>query len=124
MKTFGNIIWLVFGGVIIAIEYFIFSIFLILTVVGIPFAMQTIKLGLLALWPFGRTTIVSEQPTGCVSTLMNLIWLLFGGIWIACSHAILGLLFFITIIGIPFGQQHFKLATIAISPFGREIVSA
>lgn len=124
MKVLGNIIWLVFGGIIISVEYFISSIFLILTVVGIPFAMQTIKLGLLALWPFGRSTIISEQPTGCVSTLMNLIWLLFGGIWIACSHAILGLLFFITIIGIPFGQQHFKLATVAISPFGREIVSA
>lgn len=124
MKTLGNIIWLVFGGIFIAIEYFIGSILLIITIVGIPFALQTFKLGLLALWPFGRTSIISEQPTGCISTLMNLVWLLFGGFWIAISHALLGLLFFITIIGIPFGQQHFKLATVALTPFGRDIVSA
>lgn len=122
MSFLGNIIWLIFGGLLIAIEYIIGSIVLMITIVGIPFGMQSLKLASLAIWPFGRTTVVGNRASGCLYILMNIIWLIFGGIWIALSHMFFGLLLCITIIGIPFGMQHFKLASIALTPFGRDIV--
>jgi uncharacterized membrane protein YccF (DUF307 family) len=122
MNLIGNIIWLIFGGIIIAIEYFVGSIFLMLTIIGIPFGLQTLKMASMALWPFGRTTHVHERASGCLYIIMNVIWLLTGGLWIALTHALFGLLLCITIIGIPFGMQHFKLTSIALSPFGRDIV--
>ena len=122
MKILGNIIWLIFGGIIIAIEYFISSLLLMITVVGIPFGIQTLKLGMLALWPFGMETRQGARSSGCLYILMNILWLLLGGIWIAASHCIFGLFFCITIIGIPFGMQHFKLAGLALTPFGRDII--
>jgi len=123
MTILGNIVWLVFARIIIAIEYFIGSIFLFITIVGIPFGLQTLKMASMALWPFGRETRVDVRSSGCLYILMNVIWLLFGGIWIALSHALFGVLLCITIIGIPFGMQHFKLTAIALSPFGRDIVN-
>lgn len=122
MSIIGNLIWLIFGGILIAIEYFIGSIALMITIVGIPFGIQTLKMGALAIWPFGRDTRVHARASGCLYILMNIIWLLCGGLWIAVTHAIFGLLLCITIIGIPFGMQHFKLTAIAINPFGRDIV--
>lgn len=123
MNSIGNIIWLVFGGIIIALEYLISSCVLIVTIVGIPFGMQTLKLASLALWPFGRDIRPRENTSGCLYTLMNVIWILIGGIWISLSHIVFGLLFCITIIGIPFGMQHFKLAGLALTPFGKDIVN-
>jgi uncharacterized membrane protein YccF (DUF307 family) len=123
MNILGNLIWLIFGGIIIAIEYFIGSIFLMLTIVGIPFGIQTLKMASLSLWPFGRDTVVHTRASGCLYILMNIIWLITGGIWIAITHAIFGLILCITIIGIPFGLQHFKLTAIALSPFGRDIIN-
>jgi uncharacterized membrane protein YccF (DUF307 family) len=122
MKILGNIIWFLFGGVFIALEYFVASLAMMLTIIGIPFGIQTFKLGLLALWPFGSEVKKVEGGTGCLSTLMNIIWFFIGGIWISLSHVFFGILFFITIIGIPFGKQHFKLAGLALTPFGREII--
>lgn len=123
MNILGNLIWLIFGGIIIAIEYFIGSLLLMVTIVGIPFGVQTLKMGALALWPFGRDTHVHSRASGCLYILMNLLWLLCGGIWIALTHAFFGLLLCITIIGIPFGLQHFKLTAVALNPFGRDIVN-
>jgi uncharacterized membrane protein YccF (DUF307 family) len=123
MSILGNLVWLIFGGIIIAIEYFIGSILLMITIVGIPFGIQTLKMGALAIWPFGRDTRVHARASGCLYILMNLIWLLCGGIWIALTHALFGLLLCITIIGIPFGLQHFKLTAVALNPFGRDIVN-
>lgn len=123
MNFLGNLIWLIFGGIIIAVEYFIGSIFLMITIVGIPFGLQTLKMASLSLWPFGRDTVVHSRASGCLYIIMNIIWLITGGIWIAITHAIFGLILCITIIGIPFGLQHFKLTAIALSPFGRDIVS-
>jgi len=123
MNLLGNIIWLLFGGLIIAIQYLIGSIVLMITIVGIPFGIQTLKMSALAIWPFGRYTVMHSRSSGCLYILMNLIWLLFGGLWIAASHAVFGLILCITIIGIPFGLQHFKLTAIALSPFGRDIVN-
>lgn len=123
MRTLGNIIWLLFGGIAIALEYIIASLLLMLTIIGIPFALQTIKLGMLALWPFGFEVTARNQASGCLTIILNVIWILIGGIWICLSHIIMGLLLCITIIGIPFGMQHFKLAGLALTPFGKDVVS-
>jgi uncharacterized membrane protein YccF (DUF307 family) len=122
MRILGNLIWLIFGGIIIAIEYFVGSLILMITIVGIPFGVQTLKMAALAIWPFGRDTRVHSRASGCLYILMNVLWLLTGGLWIAATHAIFGIILCITIIGIPFGLQHFKLTAIALSPFGRDIV--
>lgn len=122
MKTIGNIIWFLFGGVFIAIEYFISSLLMFITIIGIPFGIQTFKLGLLALWPFGKEVVYRNKESSFLWTLMNIIWFFIGGIWISLTHIIFGIIFSITIIGIPFGKQHFKLASIALTPFGREII--
>ena len=121
MKILGNLIWLIFGGIIIAIEYFIGSLILMVTIIGIPFGLQTLKMASLSVWPFGRTSRVRERGTGCLSVFMNVLWLLCGGIWIAITHAFFGVLLCLTIIGIPFGMQHFKLTEVALTPFGRVI---
>ena len=121
MKILGNLIWLIFGGLEVAIGYFVGSIGLMITIIGIPFGLQTLKLGVLALWPFGSHVVRTEMAGGCISTIMNLIWLIFFGIWIALTHLVFGLLLSITIIGLPWGRQHFKLMHIAITPFGRTI---
>jgi len=123
MRLLGNLVWLIFGGIIIAIEYLIGSLILMITIVGIPFGVQTLKMAALAIWPFGRDTRVHSRASGCLYILMNVLWLITGGLWIAATHAIFGLLLCITIIGIPFGLQHFKLTAIALSPFGRDIVN-
>lgn len=104
-----------------ALEYLVASIGLILTIIGIPFGIQTLKMAGLALWPFGKEVVVAEKSTGCLSTIINIVWLIIGGIWICLSHVLFGILFGITIIGIPFAKQHFKLAGLALTPFGREI---
>ncbi|MCU0474138.1 MAG: YccF domain-containing protein [Bacteroidales bacterium] len=123
MKILGNLVWLIFGGIIIAIEYFVGSIALFVTIIGVPFGIQTLKMATIAIWPFGRDTRVHSRASGCLYIVMNVIWLLCGGIWIALTHVIFGLVLCITIIGIPFGLQHFKLTAIALNPFGRDIVN-
>ena len=122
MKLLGNIIWLVFGGIIISIEYLISSILLMATIIGIPFGIQTLKLAIVALWPFGTEIRLKPGNFGCLSTIMNLIWIFIGGFWICLTHVFFGVLFAITIIGIPFAKQHFKLAGLALTPFGKEIL--
>ncbi len=121
MRLLGNLVWLIFGGLVIAVEYVVASLFLMVTIIGIPFAFQTLKLANLALWPFGRDSVHVSQPTGCLTTLLNIFWLLFGGLWIAISHLAFGILLCITIIGVPFGIQHFKMASLALTPFGRTV---
>lgn len=123
MSTLGNLLWIIFGGFIIAIEYIISSLILMVTIVGIPFGLQTLKLADLALWPFGRDTRSNNFSTGCLGSIMNLIWIVVGGFWIFLTHLALGIVLCITIIGIPFGKQHFKLAALALTPFGREVYS-
>ncbi|HAR37161.1 MAG: hypothetical protein A2W86_10550 [Bacteroidetes bacterium GWD2_45_23] len=122
MRTIGNIIWFVFGGVFVAIEYIIGSIALMITIIGIPFGLQSLKLAEVALWPFGKKVVHSEPSSGCLSLLMNVIWFFVGGIPIVFTHLLFGILFYITIIGIPFGNQHFKLMRLALAPFGKKVV--
>lgn len=123
MKLLGNIIWIVFGGVLIAIEYLVASIFLFITIIGIPFGMQTVKMAELALWPFNKKVVTHERSGGCLHIIFNVIWILVGGIWIAVTHLVFGIFFAITIIGIPFAQQHIKLAGLALVPFGKDVVN-
>lgn len=124
MKTIGNVIWVVFGGIFIAIEYAIASVLLMVTIIGIPFGIQSLKLAEVALWPFGKKITANKASSGCISLLMNVIWFFVGGIPIVLTHLLFGLLFYITIIGIPFGNQHFKLMRLAFTPFGRKVVEA
>ena len=122
MSVLGNIIWLVFGGFFIALEYFVSGFLLCCTIIGIPFGLQGFKIGLVALLPFSQTTVVEEGSRSCLEIIMNVIWFFIGGIWIALSHLGWGLLFCITIVGIPFGIQHFKLMRVALFPFGRTVI--
>lgn len=117
-----NILWLLFGGLVVAVEYALSSLILMLTVVGIPFGLQTMKLAVLALWPFGKKVVYSNGPDGCLSLGMNILWILVGGFSISLTHLALGLFLCITIVGIPFGMQHFKMASLALTPFGKDIV--
>lgn len=123
MSTIGNIIWFVFGGVLVFIEYLIASLLLCITIVGIPFGLQTLKMAGLALWPFGKEVVTVPHAGGCLYLLMNILWLVFGGIWICLTHIAFAILFAITIIGIPFAMQHFKLAALSLTPFGKELKS-
>ena len=117
------VLWLVFGGILTAVEYMIASLLMMITIVGIPFGMQTMKMAGLALWPFGKEVRSGERSGGCLYILMNVLWILLGGIWICLSHLAFGVVLCITIIGIPFGLQHFKLAGLALTPFGKDIIS-
>jgi len=122
MSTLGNIIWIFLGGgIIIFFFYLLGGFFVCLTIIGIPFGIQCIKLSLLGLLPFGKEIVDSGSSSGCVSIAMNIIWILFGGIWVALTHIVFGLLCAVTIIGIPFAKQHMKLAALALTPFGKSI---
>jgi uncharacterized membrane protein YccF (DUF307 family) len=119
MKILGNIIWWIFGGLETAVGYLTAGLILCLTIVGIPFGLQLFKMALVMLFPFGST--VSPSQGGVGSTFFNILWFLLAGVWIAIVHWLFGILLFITIIGIPFGQRHFKFAKVALWPFGRDI---
>ena len=119
-----NVLWLLFGGILTAIEYVVASLLLMVAIVGIPFGIQTLKMASLALWPFGKEVRGGSRSDGCLYILMNVVWILLGGIWICLSHLIFGDILCITLIGIPFGLQHFKLAAVAFMPFGKDIVEA
>ena len=121
MKTAGNIIWLLCGGIITAIEYVVASLVMMITIIGIPFGLQTLKMARVALWPFGCRITDKGNSGGCLNVLMNIIWIFVGGIWICLTHLAFGLLLCITIVGIPWGRQHFKLAALALTPFGKSI---
>lgn len=121
MKLLGNLLWLVLGGIMIAVIYYIVGLLICITIVGIPFGMQLFKLGTYSLWPFGHQLVDGPGQPGCLSTVMNLIWILTGWWEIAILHFGFGLLFCLTIVGIPWGVQHFKMAIGSIFPFGKII---
>ena len=119
MSTIGNILWVVLGGgFFLFFEYLLGGLILCLTIIGIPFGVQCIKLSLLALLPFGKEITHTNSGAGCLSIIMNIIWIIFGGIPLALTHLIFGILCAITIIGIPFAKQHLKLAALSLTPFG------
>ncbi len=122
MNTLGNLLWIILGGFIIFILYLIGSIILFITIIGIPFGIQTLKLAAFSLMPFGKEVRPGERFSGCLYILMNVIWILVAGLEIAIVHLVLALIFAVTIIGIPFAIQHLKLATLAFVPFGNDVV--
>jgi uncharacterized membrane protein YccF (DUF307 family) len=122
MNLFGNIIWLIFGGLMAAIGYFIGGLILCITIIGIPWGLQCFKLAGLVLWPFGKKVISDNSSSGCLPVLCNVIWIVFGGWYTALVHVVMGFLLYITIIGIPWGRQHFRLVEISLMPFGKQVV--
>ena len=121
MKILGNLLWLVFGGLESALGYFGGALVLALTIVGIPWALQLLKIGLLCLWPFGATVTKGDFPPGCLRIPLNILWFIFGGLWAGLMHVLFGLVLCVTIIGIPWGKQHFKMTELAMTPFGRDV---
>ncbi|MCO5247733.1 MAG: YccF domain-containing protein [Chitinophagales bacterium] len=122
MRILGNLIWLIFGGLVTATEYFLASIPLFASIIGIPFGIQAVKLGLLQLWPFGVKIEDAEKGSGCLYTILNILWFFLAGIPIFLTHILIGVLLAITIIGWPFAKQHFKLSGLALHPFGKKLI--
>jgi uncharacterized membrane protein YccF (DUF307 family) len=121
MSLLGNIIWLIFGGFISGLGYIIGGLTLCISIVGIPFGIQNIKLGIATMTPFGKRNVVTADAGSTINTILNVIWVIFFGWEIALSHLLHGLILAITIIGLPFAKQHFKLISLALFPFGREL---
>lgn len=124
MNFIGNLIWLIFGGFFAAMGYLFGGIVLCITVVGIPFGLQCFKLAGLVLWPFGKKVVSDSSQSGCLSVAANIIWIIFGGFEVALTHIIMGALLYISIIGIPWGRQHFKLLEISLMPFGKRVLTS
>ncbi len=118
MRLLGNVIWIVCGGLLSAVGWWIMGLLWCITVVGIPVGIQCFKLSSISLNPFGKKI---ENDGGTVSFLLNILWLIFSGWELALGNAIIGCLFCITIVGIPFGKQFFKIAKLALMPFGARI---
>lgn len=118
MNLIGNILWIIFGGFLIALEYLVAGLLMCITIIGIPFGIQSFKLAVASLFPFGKEVKNTSSTNSGISTLLNVVWILLGGIWITLTHLALGLALCLTIIGIPFGLQHFKLMKLSFTPFG------
>ena len=121
MNFIGNILWLLLGGLIISFYYALMGLLFCITVIGIPFGLQLFKIAGFALWPFGHEVTAGSNDSGCLSIAMNIIWIIFGGIEIALLHVWFGIICCLTIVGIPFGLQHFKMTLLALVPFGKQI---
>lgn len=120
MKTIGNLLWFFFTGLWTGLSYIFLGLIWCLTIIGIPFGKQCFKIGSLMFWPFGR---VVNSDFG-KHAILNVIWILFGGLELAIVFLFLGLIWCITIIGIPFGKQCFKFAKLSFMPFGATITTA
>jgi len=121
MSLLGNLIWLIFGGVLAGLGYIIGGLLLCLTIVGIPFGLQSIKLGIATFTPFGKEIVEGEHANSPLRVLFNIIWLVLFGWEIAMNHLVWALVLAITIVGLPFAKQHIKLIPLALFPFGRDL---
>ena len=131
MKTLFNLLWLVFGGIWMGIGWWIAGLIMLVTVVGIPWARACFVIGQFAFWPFGRRAVDRDLVTGrqdigtgFLGDLGNIVWFVLAGVWLGIGHAITAAGCFLTIIGIPFGIQHLKLAGLAFAPIGKTIVDS
>ena len=129
MRTLGNVLWFILGGALMGFAWWLASITALLTIVGIPWAKACFVIGQFSFLPFGKKAIARNElskkediGTGVLGFLGNLIWFILAGWWLAIGHLISALACFITIIGIPFGLQHLKLAELAVFPIGKTIV--
>jgi uncharacterized membrane protein YccF (DUF307 family) len=116
-----NIVWLVFGGLVLVVGYAVAGIVCCLLIVTIPFGIASFRIASYALWPFGRA-VVEARTAGVASLLGNLIWLVLAGLWLTIGHFVAGVLLCATVIGIPLGLAHFKLMPISLMPLGKQIV--
>lgn len=124
MRLLGNILWFVLAGFWLAIGYAFTGLVLCIFIVTIPFGVQAFKLAGFVLWPFGKAIVADEGADGPLRILANLLWLVLGGFGLVVTHLVLGLVLCITIIGIPFGLANFRMAVLALWPFGRRVVPA
>lgn len=115
-----NLVWLVLAGVELAIGYVIGGLLMMVTIIGIPFGLQAFKLAGFTLWPFGRAVVPSDS--GFLTGVGNVLWLVLVGWWLAAAHVVFGILLCLTIIGIPMGVASFRMASLALWPFGRKII--
>jgi uncharacterized membrane protein YccF (DUF307 family) len=121
MRLLLNLIWLVFGGLLLTLGYAIAALVMFILIITIPFGIAAGRIALFCVWPFGRT-LVRRPDAGAGSLIGNIIWFVLAGWWLALGHLVTGVLMCLTIIGIPLGLANFKLIPVAITPFGREIV--
>lgn len=130
MRTIGNFLWFVLGGVLMGLGWWLVGLLCFLTIVGIPWGRSCFVIGQFSFFPFGKEFISRQElsaqgdiGTGWMGQLGNIVWFVFAGIWLAIGHLVSALACAITIIGIPFAVQHLKLAGIALAPIGKTIVS-
>ncbi|WP_027696541.1 YccF domain-containing protein [Vibrio litoralis] len=129
MRTIGNILWFLLGGVFMGLFWWLAGLICILTIICIPWAKSCFIIGTFTFFPFGKEavkrnelTFKEDMGTGFLGMLGNVVWFVFAGIWLALGHLASALACFVTIIGIPFGIQHIKLAVISLAPIGQTIV--
>lgn len=123
MRVILNIIWLIFGGLWLALGYFAAGILCCILIITIPFGIASFRIGVYALWPFGKTVV--EKPTsGIASVIGNVIWVIIAGIWLAIGHIVTAVAMAITIIGIPLAIANLKMIPISLMPLGKDIVDA
>lgn len=129
MRLLLNILWLVLGGWISFLLWMLSGVLLAITIVGLPWAFSAFRIAGFSAWPFGRQVVNRAElshrgdlGTGAVGFLLNVVWFVLGGWYLALHHLVLGAGLCVTIIGIPFGIQHFKLALISLAPVGKAIV--
>ncbi|OZD11871.1 YccF family protein [Rhodococcus sp. 06-156-3C] len=123
MRPILNIIWLIFGGLWLALGYFAAGIICCILIITIPFGIASFRIGVYALWPFGKTVV--ERPTsGVASVIGNVIWLIVAGVWLAIGHIATAVAMAITIIGIPLAIANLKMIPISLMPLGKDIVDA
>ena len=121
MRPVLNILWLVFGGLVMAMGYALAGIVMCILIITIPFGVAAFRLAGYTLWPFGRT-VVAKPGAGVGSFVLNVVWFVLAGLWLAIGHLLSGLVLCLTIIGIPLGLAHFKLIPVCVAPLGKEIV--
>jgi uncharacterized membrane protein YccF (DUF307 family) len=121
MRILLNVIWLIFGGLVLAIAYAVVALVMFILIITIPFGVASIRIAAFCLWPFGRT-LIKREDAGAGSLIGNVIWIVLAGWWLALGHIITGVAMCLTIIGIPLGLANFKLIPVSLTPFGRDIV--
>jgi uncharacterized membrane protein YccF (DUF307 family) len=130
MGAIGNFLWFILGGFLMGLGWWLAGLVAFITIVGIPWGKACFVIGQFAFFPFGKEAVsrkdLSNQDdigTGGLGLIGNIIWFIFAGVWLAIGHVISAILCFVTLIGIPFGIQHLKLAGIALAPIGKTIVT-
>ena len=121
MSLLLNLVWLVFGGLVLFLGYLLAGLLMCLTVIGIPFGIAAFRIGFYALWPFGRR-VVSRPTAGVGSAVGNVLWLVLAGWWLALGHVVTGIAMCLTVIGIPLGLANFKLVPVSLLPLGKDVV--